>query len=259
MGMKQENINKIKIMSFNVRCINKNDTGNKDWKIRCNVVDQLLKDECPDIIGFQETKIPQFEFLKVALSNYDFIYKRRDNKPEGEANPIFYRKDKFQLLSFDTFFLSDTYKIMSNTWGADCIRICTYGRFKDLKTNKEFMVFNTHLDHISAIARVKGVQLIKRIIKELNIEDIPYVITGDMNDFYNSDPINELFLEHRDASAFNNQQDIITFHNYGTAQEKIDYIALSKLVKQIDYKVLTNKYGDVYPSDHYPIMVTIDL
>ena len=86
---------------------------------------------------------------------------------------------------------------MSNTFGGKCIRICTYIHLKDPKLDKGFYVFNTHLDHMGAEARIKGVKLIKKIIGELNVGDDPHLIIGDMNDHYKSAPIKELFLNYK--------------------------------------------------------------
>lgn len=249
----------IVVMSFNIRCINKNDKGNKYYKIRLPYIRQVIEDESPDVIGFQEAKVKQFKYLLKILKEYDYEYRKRDNREEGEATPIFYKRNRFTCLARDTFWLSDNYKEMSNTFGGSCPRICSYVRLKDKNTNKEFCVFNTHLDHKSENARIKGVKLIKRLICEFKYVEMPHLIIGDMNDFYGSAPINELFSNYIDASKIKNDPNEITFHNYGTDKQKIDYIALSKDIKQIDYKVITAKFGDIYPSDHYPIEVLFNI
>ena len=53
----------IVIMSFNIRCISTNDTGIKDYRVRMPYIRQVLEDENPDIIAFQEVKVPQFKYL----------------------------------------------------------------------------------------------------------------------------------------------------------------------------------------------------
>jgi len=249
----------IVIMSFNIRCISNQDTENKFWKIRMPYIRKVLEDENPDIIGFQEVKVKQFAYLKKILRTFDYEYCKRDEKPDGEANPIFFKVDRFFLLAKKTFWLSDTFDAMSNTFHGSCNRICSYVYLKDRVSDKIFLVFNTHLDHKVEEARVKGIKLIKNMIKELNVQTIPHLIIGDMNDFYNSRTTNELFNGYVDASKLKENPNEFTFHNYGTAKEKIDYIALSKNIKEIDYKVVTSKYNDIYPSDHYPIETIIKL
>ncbi|MCQ2792131.1 MAG: endonuclease/exonuclease/phosphatase family protein [Bacilli bacterium] len=249
----------IVVMSFNIRCISDADKGNKYYKVRLPYIRKVLEEENPDIIGFQEAKVKQFKYLVKILKDYDYEYKKRDERKDGEATPIFYKKNRFTCLARDTFWLSDTYKEMSNTFNGSCCRICSYVCLKERNTNKELCVFNAHLDHKSDNARIKGVKLIKRLVGEFKYSDTPHLIIGDMNDHYGSAPINELFINYTDASKIKNDPNEVTFHNYGTDHQKIDYIALSKNIKQLDYKVITTKYGDIYPSDHYPIEVIINV
>jgi len=249
----------IVIMSFNIRCISDQDTGNKFWKIRMPYIRKVLEDENPDIIGFQEVKVKQFNYLKRILRTFDYEYCKRDEKVDGEANPVFFKVDRFTLIAKNTFWLSIPYDAMSNSFHGSCNRICSYVYLKDMTSNKMFLVFNTHLDHKVEEARIKGIKLIKDMVKELNVQTIPHLIIGDMNDFYNSKTINELFSTYIDASKLKNNPNEFTFHDYGTKKEKIDFIALSKNITQLDYKVVTNKYNDIYPSDHYPIETIIKL
>lgn len=249
----------IVIMSFNIRCISDQDTGNKFWKIRMPYIRKVLEDENPDIIGFQEVKVKQFSYLKRILRTFDYEYCKRDEKVDGEANPIFFKVDRFSAFAKKTFWLSATPDVMSNSFKGSCNRICSYVYLKEILTDKRFIIFNTHLDHKNEDARIKGIKLIKDTIKELNVQTVPHIIMGDMNDFYNSKTINELFNGYVDASKLKNDPNEYTFQDYGTKKEKIDYIALSKNINEIDYKVVTTKFGDIYPSDHYPIEVIIKL
>lgn len=248
----------IVIMSFNIRCVNKFDKGVRHYKARMPYIRKILEKENPDIIGFQEVKVKQHKYLLKVLKEYDYVYKRRDDSKDGEANPIFFKRKRFICNIKETFWLSDTPQVMSNTFGGKRFRICCYIKLKDKETGKELYIFNTHLDHVNPEARIKGMRLIKKIIKRLKL-DVPYLIVGDMNDSYKSAPINELLSDLKDASKFNKKDKEFTFHDYGRNRKKIDYIAISKGIKQLDYKVITTKFNDIYPSDHYPIEVTIKI
>lgn len=249
----------IVVMSFNIRCISDKDKGKRYYKIRMPYIRKVLEKENPDIIGFQEVRVRQFKYLLKVLKDYDYEYRKRDSKKDGEANPLFFKKNRFICIKKGTFWLSDKYNEMSNTFNGDCLRICSYAHLKDKTTNNDIAILNTHLDHINPLARLKGIKLIKKLINVLKFNEMPHLIMGDMNDYYKSAPINELFLTYKDASAFNKKEDEITFHNYGIDKQKIDYIALSHDIKQLDYKVITTKFNDVYPSDHYPIETIIKL
>jgi endonuclease/exonuclease/phosphatase family metal-dependent hydrolase len=45
------------------------------------------------------------------------------------------------------FWLSETSDVVSKGWDAAYNRICTYVRLLDKKANKQFGVFNTHLEN----------------------------------------------------------------------------------------------------------------
>lgn len=58
-----------------------------------------------------------------------------------------------------------------------------------------------------------------------------------------------------------NSDDGITFHGYGKVKEDangtIDYAFVSKNVRVDKYKIIRNTVMDMYPSDHYPIIVDV--
>jgi len=88
------------------------------------------------------------------LDGYDYIgVGRDDGKERGEYAAIFYKKDQLRLLDSGNFWLSPTPEHASLGWDAACIRICTWGKFQDKTSGKQFLFFNTHMDHVGVIAR----------------------------------------------------------------------------------------------------------
>src|SRR3546814_14316298 len=71
---------------------------------------------------------------------------------------IFYKKDRFRLLDHDTFWLSETPEVPSKGWDAALNRICTWGKFRDKESRKEFFYFNLHMDHRGKEARKKSTE-----------------------------------------------------------------------------------------------------
>jgi endonuclease/exonuclease/phosphatase family metal-dependent hydrolase len=56
------------------------------------------------------------------------------------------------------------------------------GEFESSSAGFSFLHLNTHLDHLSGLARAKGSGLIQRKTRELQEEDgLPTVVTGDFN------------------------------------------------------------------------------
>ena len=83
-------------------------------------------------------------------------------------------------------------------------------------------------------------------------------LMGDFNDEPDSAPIKMLCESLTDLTTNVGR----TFHNYGRCKEmpmKIDYVFTS--VKDIEYSaelVSDGPFDGIYPSDHYPVVVTAE-
>ena len=169
----------VKVMSYNIR-LNVESDGENKWDFRKDRVANLINYYEPDFIGGQEVTHGQLIDLTDRLPNYSFIgVGRDDGKEKGEYSCIFYKKEKYKLLQQSTFWLSPTPDSISKGWDAAIVRVCTYGLFKDIKTKKQFWVFNTHFDHIGKEARLESSKLIVEQIKRLNTKNYPVILSGD--------------------------------------------------------------------------------
>ena len=169
------------IMTYNIKYDNVNDTVN-NWNDRKSSMVELNVTEDPDVVGMQEVLHNQLNYLNEELSGYDYVgVGREDGKQKGEYSPILYQKEKYELLKSNTFWLSKTPDQISVGWDAALERICTYALFKEKSTDKEFYVFNTHFDHRGDKARKKSVKLILKKIDEINTQNLPVVLMGDLN------------------------------------------------------------------------------
>lgn len=253
-----------KVMTYNIRLDVASD-GENSWGNRKDKVVDLLQFYEPDIFGIQEGLPHQVHYLDSLLTNYKVIGQGRDGGQNGEQSSIFYNHKTFDILEFDTFWLSDTPTAVSKGWDAQLNRICTYALFKNKKTKKVFWVFNTHLDHIGEIARVKSVELIHQMIEAKNNKKYPVVFMGDLNSEPGSNPVkflNENYLNARKEANFvyNASGTFNGFDFFKPVSTEIDYIFLSK--QKIDvkkYAVLTDSYFCKYPSDHFPILVEFQI
>ena len=254
------NTNEIKVMSYNIRCHAPDDFGKKSWFYRANYVVDTIEKEQPGIIGFQETNSWQYEYLCDSMPIYDSVITYRDNIPVySEGCPVFYRTDLYTLVDKGSFWLSETPDVMSKDWDSACYRICSYVKLKDNATGKEFLVFNTHLDHVSDEARINGIKVVLDKIKEFG--GVPAVLMGDLNaeetsDTYKSATENFLDVKYQTENTMKS----CTYQGWGTQldRECIDYIMISKTgFKVHSYKVVTDTYDGVYTSDHFPIVSTI--
>ena len=90
---------------------------------------------------------------------------RESDSVSGEWSAILFDTTRLYCHEQDTFWLSDTpTRAGSKSFGNRLPRICTCARFEVLEdgvgNGVEFWVYNTHLDHESANARVCGAELI---------------------------------------------------------------------------------------------------
>lgn len=260
------------IMSANVRCIAPEDKNEKGWSVRAQLIKKNIESVNPDIIGFQEVTWVHKGYLDTILSDYDSVITYRDMWVLSEGCPIYYKKDRFTLVDKGSFWLSETPEVMSKSWNAACYRVCSYVILNDLTTNKEIVVFNTHLDHVSDEARINGIQVILDKIHEFGFDSKASVLMGDMNSYAGSVTYNSWTSVFDDAaivSADSNSVELSkpTYQAWGKAldNDRIDFFAVSKTGLEVNsYKVIDNtydteKYTDVYPSDHYPIVINITL
>ncbi len=251
--------NELKVMSCNVRCIAPTDLGKKSWFYRADLIVKGIQNNQAGVIGFQEVTKWQYNYLTECMPQYDSIITYRDDAFNSEGCPIFYRSDIYSLIDKGSFWLSETPEVMSKDWGAACYRICSYAILKDNATQTEFVVFNTHLDHVSDEARINGINVVLDKIKEFC--GIPAVLMGDLNAEENSETYKsatENFLDVKYQTE--NTMTSCTYQAWGEQLDRncIDYIMISKTGFKVNsYKVLTETYDGVYPSDHFSLVSSL--
>jgi endonuclease/exonuclease/phosphatase family metal-dependent hydrolase len=251
----------ITVVSANVRCYTSGDRGERNWYRRAPLMVQTLIDANADIIGLQECMNIHYDCISKALQGYGSFIDYREKGVSPEGCPIFYNLAKFELIDKGSFWLSETPEKMSKGWGAACYRICSYAVLKQKSDGKELAVFNTHLDHVSEEARIKGIVLVMKKLEAFG--GMPCVIMGDLNDFERSETYKSAVRLFDDAKYKTDDTDSgYTYHGYGEVQSggSIDYFLISKTgIEVLQYKVIRTTYDGVYPSDHYPIRLKINL
>ena len=282
------------IASYNVRYYNEYDVRNGNgWERRLPILCNLVRYHDFDIFGAQEVLDNQLSDMLKHLDGYDYVgVGRDDGLRDGEYSPIFYRRDKFEVLQSGNFWLSESPEVPVKGWDAALPRICSWAEFRLVENGDIFWFFNTHFDHIGVEARQNSAELIIAKIKEL-AGDRKAILTGDLNTDQNSEPY-KLVLA---SGLFDDAYDMAdvryilngTFNNFNLAnktEERIDHIFLPKGMKVTRYGVLTDYYlapsiaeapkegavgatnttgvaniSETYvsrlPSDHYPVVAKI--
>lgn len=280
------------VATYNLRLSNGGDSLNGNgWGQRAPYVAALIKYHDFDIFGTQEGHHHQLEELKEMMPEYDYIGVGRDDGAQGgEYAAIFYKPSRFELLDSGNFWLAEDTTKPNKGWDAACIRICTWGKFRDKETDNEFVYFNLHMDHIGVVARAESAKLILDKIKAFP-EKIPVMLSGDFNVDQNNESY--LLLQNSGVMAdayttaelvYANNGTFNAFHTDGFTDQRIDHIFLSPEFKVKKYGVLTDtyrvpvseeadtmsttnfpkevslqKYVARNPSDHFPVAIRVEL
>jgi endonuclease/exonuclease/phosphatase family metal-dependent hydrolase len=253
------------VMTYNIRLDVASDADN-DWNHRNHFLTDQLAYYAPAIFGIQEALPHQVMDIQLALSSYNHIGIGREGENQGEASSIFYQSSRFTVQHETTFWLSPTPDVISKGWDAACLRVCTFGLFTQLKTGKQFWVFNTHLDHMSEEAKTNGLELILAKIKAVNTQNYPVILMGDFNSPPNHLRIQNLKNSLNDARDFSETKPFGPSGTFnGFAHDKpvtnlIDYVFVSKSGIDVKkYAVLSDAINTHYPSDHLPVFVQLEL
>ena len=274
------------LASFNIRC--PADGGDNAWSNRLPRLVKVIRDHSFDIMGVQEATPGQRDDLDAALGGgWARVGLGREPNDEGEAMCIYYRKDRFECLGTDTFWLSETPREPgSKSWDAACTRTCTWGLFRDLKTGRRFRYFNTHLDHISPHARVMGMKALLAEMERI-AQGETVLLTGDLNDSFERIPAeeqrkllkgcgpqisSEVTFEHPIFAASQTLYDTLfrtekphegplrTFHGYQPENKvRIDYVFASGNVRVLRHVTCADRPEGKYPSDHDAVMVRLEI
>ncbi len=281
--------NEITVATFNIRYHNSNDSINGNgWKQRSPVICDLIRFNDFEVFGAQEVLHDQLQDMLKSLPEYDYIgVGRDDGKTKGEYAPIFYQKEKFQVLQSGHFWLSDTTDRPNKGWDAALPRICTWAKFKNINNGFEYFFFNLHMDHIGVEARKNSARLVLHKISEM-CDELPVILTGDFNVDQNSP--NYDILE--SSNLLNDSHNVSkiryayngTFNGFKTntkTESRIDHVFVSPFFTVERYGILTDTYRTEVmdseprqdgnfpkevslteyearvPSDHFPVKVVL--
>lgn len=281
------------VATYNIRNKNSWDSINGNvWQKRYPVICGQINFEQPAVFGAQEVLNNQLNDMLSLLDGYGYIgVGRDDGDKEGEYSAIFYKKSKVEKLDEGWFWLNTTPDKPVKGWDAACVRICTWGKFKDKSSGKNFYFFTLHMDHVGVVARRESAKLIVQKVKEIAAGQ-PVIITGD----FNVDQNNEIYGIFTDSGILKDSYEDArlrfaengTFNSFNPelrTYSRIDHVFVSPEIYVDNYAVMTNCYWvedvdtakesvkghdapqeidfKVYsrrlPSDHYPVFIRLKL
>lgn len=249
----QKDEDAVRVISFNVRCM---DDLYGSVEGRSQLICAAISQYHPDSFGVQEATKQWIDILGEKLGEkYAYVSRFRDGKKNSEASGVYYLKDKYNLIDSGTIWLSDTPdEFASKFQWSNYPRIATWVTLENKETKETYTHINTHLDHVFEFVRVEQIKVLRDKIEELKAKGYPVVCTGDFNTKEGADAYNELKESMFDSKYLAKVSDEgATYHNYGLnifEKKPIDFIFVSSSVEVDTYKIIDEKIGGMYLSDH---------
>ena len=262
---------KLKVMSFNLRVEAPAQDGINDLPNRKGRILDAISTEAPDLIGFQEARDGTRAWLRDTLSDYVVVGCGRYAEYRGESAPLAFRKDKFEMISMDTFWLSSTPKVPASFYSgsdqSDCPRIATAVVLKPLESDELLLFINTHTDHQGAISRMLASA---QLLEYASQKGLATVITGDFNAFPETAEI-KMMTSNKAFPLVDATAGILsTFHAFGKLTNyaekfgeravKIDYV-FTNLPTDVNesYALSDQPIDGIYISDHCPVVAFVEV
>ena len=261
---------RLTVMTFNLRYSNPHD-GDNAWPYRKEQAAGLIRDVAPDVVGVQEALFSMLCELEEMLPEYEWIGEGRGGGINSEFSAVLYRRERLQPVTAGRFWLSHRPGVpASRVPETGLPRMCTHVRFRERGSEREFLFYNTHLDHQNQVARQLGAELIvDHIVSEWEYYPLPTLVTGDMNAKPQNPAIAAFLIGRKGDRVLYDAYDWFlargeavgrTFHGYkgGTDGEPIDYIFHSSHFRVSELVVDRRSQDGRYPSDHYPVWGTFE-
>ena len=247
----------VRVASFNVR---NTDVNGVPGVARRDLVVRTLKELQPDSFGLQEVTYDWLTTLKAMFPEYGCVSAARDNGLDvfgvGEACPIFYLKETYDLVQSGHFWLSDTPNEPSYGPEAAFRRICTWAVLQNKETQMLYMHVNTHFDNASDAARKAAAEQICAWWQK-DYSTMPTVFTADLNSTEKGPAyvtLSGTLTDTRLASP--DSVYCPTYHNCAADQSKyvtLDHIFCSGDIAPQAFRVVTTGIDGRFVSDHFPL------
>lgn len=238
------------------------------------VLHNQLRDILAGLNQEAEPEAPEWEYIGVG---------RDDGHEAGEYSPILYRPAIWELIRWETVWLSSTPELPSKSWDAASIRIVTIGVFTHRQSGKTVLAMNTHLDDQGSHSRFEAARIILGKISEYRHKVYNHdgqtraifgtFLAGDFNSEENQEAYQELTVSlvdaYKEVESSKRYGNDITWTGFGYEDEpasRIDYVLVkpsdnqSWSLKVNGYAALGNKFDDgVLCSDHRAVVVDLIL
>jgi endonuclease/exonuclease/phosphatase family metal-dependent hydrolase len=253
----------IKAMTLNLRMRTEKD-GKNCFDFRKNRILEVIANENPDVIGFQEATDGMLAWLKESLVDYVVLGHGRKADYHGEGTPIAYRRSLFDLHRFEEMWLSYTPDVSgSRIEGVEQSkhpRVMAYAELIHKDAEKPFVFCNVHTDHKGERARVAECMM---VMQKLSTSPWKFVLTGDFNDRPDNPSICVIRATADTLGTVDATENIVGSLHLFTGEvkdRKIDYIFTNLPTDPTkSYAVEDHGIDGVFYSDHLALCAWIEI
>ncbi len=261
------------IMTFNVMCSICGSSDYDPWDERLAYFGDIFQRHDPDIVGIQELTPLGDEVAQIQaeLAGHDAIYYAPEDELPYPDAAIFYRTSRYEVLDSGQYWLSPTPDEPGSTGFSppQLVRLVVWAHFRDKAGGRDLYFATTHFDNNSP-----SQELSAPLVKQRTLpwqDEGAAIVVGDFNSKPDSTAYG-ILTDESEGFAFVNSQSLAAEWSVVTNQspapaydlaDRIDHIFLAGqgVTWTVDdwHPDLTT-YGakDRYPSDHFPIVSTLD-
>lgn len=222
---------------------------------KADQISAILKDYSPDLFGLQEVQAIHAPKYAEALEIYDYVYFDNDGTTYN-SQPIYYKRDKFQLLDSGIKWISDTPDIRSKIEESAYTRSFTYALLKDKATDESFLMVNTHIDYVDMANQLQVAKIIKMTREMFPDTPIFYIADWNMNKTQRGYAV---MVENGMMATEEFLPDAKKEGTMVGSDVAIDFCFVDKKYwKGVAYKVVKDHKFSETASDHYPIYTEIE-
>jgi endonuclease/exonuclease/phosphatase family metal-dependent hydrolase len=250
----------IRIVTWNIHC--GQDEGlpwqRLDWPRRKHSLRTALSQAQPDILCVQEARPGQVAYLERIMPGHERIgVGRDDGSARGEHCAIYFDHSRFERLAERTFWLHEPIDTPRAGSAFAIRRICSRVRLRDRMNDRVVCIYNTHLP-LTERARRRAVRLVLQQIAVSDRSDV-VVLAADFNALPSAVSRNLFTLAGlTDTAGLAGQcQGGKTFHLFGIPVCSLDGILVGRGAVVDRYQLLDSKPGNLFPSDHFGILVDL--
>ncbi len=263
---------KIKILCCNIRCNAQGDIDEGNgWEARRGLCMDVMRAQSTDLICVQECWGLHYNDLLRGLPEFGGFGLSNPAPNHNPYNAIFYRRDRFEVISSGGFWLSETPHVAgSRSWDSECLRFANWMDLKGRGSGVKFRMWNTHYDHIGQIAREKQAQCIVEACQALP-DDYPQLFAADCNADA-SNPAIDVMEAGGWVDTYTEMQGAddpgFTYHGFigpkyvevrKDTTGKIDFIFRRGPVETLSADIICDSRDGRYPSDHYFLSAEVEI